>query len=63
VVEPDAIAVVYVEGEATVKKLRKTKTGYELIAGNVKYPPVVITPETCGFAVAGPVVGVVRSMA
>lgn len=63
VVEPDAIAVVYVEGEATVKKLRKTRTGYELIAGNPKYAPVAITAETQGFAVAGPVVGVVRSMA
>ncbi|HMO05771.1 MAG TPA: transcriptional repressor LexA [Kiritimatiellia bacterium] len=63
VVEPDAIAVVYVEGEATVKKLRKTRTGYELIAGNPNYAPVAITAETQGFAVAGPVVGVVRSMA
>ncbi len=62
VVEQDAIAVVYVEGEATVKKLRKTRTGYELIAGNPKYPPVAITAETQGFAIAGPVVGVVRSM-
>jgi len=62
VVEPDAIAVVYVEGEATVKKLRKTKIGYELIAGNVNYPPVPITAETVGFAIAGPVVGVIRKM-
>ena len=62
VVEPDAIAVVYVEGEATVKKLRKTKTGYELVAGNPKYAPVAITAETVGFAIAGPVVGVIRKM-
>lgn len=62
VVDPGAIAVVYVDGEATVKTLRKTKTGYELVAGNPKYPPVAITPDTPGFAIAGPVVGVVRSM-
>jgi repressor LexA len=62
VVEPDAIAVVYVEGEATVKKLRKTKSGYELVAGNPKYAPVAITEETVGFAIAGPVVGVIRKM-
>lgn len=62
VVEPDAIAVVYLEGEATVKKLRKTKDGYELIAGNVNYVPVPITGETVGFAIAGPVVGVIRKM-
>jgi repressor LexA len=62
VVENLAIAVVYLEGEATVKKLRKTATGYELIAGNSRYPPVAITHEAQGFSIAGPVVGVVRKM-
>jgi repressor LexA len=61
-VDQNAIAVIYVDGEATVKKLRKTNAGYQLIPGNARYHPIVITAETQGFAIAGPVVGVVRSM-
>ena len=56
------IAVAYIEGEATVKKIRKTKTGYDLIPGNDKYDPICITKETLGFSIAGPVVGVVRTI-
>jgi repressor LexA len=61
-VDQNAIAVVYVDNEATVKKIRKTTHGYQLIAGNPRYQPIEITPETPGFSVAGPVVGVVRAM-
>lgn len=62
VVENNAIAVVYLEGEATVKKLVKTCDGYSLVPGNPKYGPTPITRDTPGFAIAGPVVGVVRAM-
>lgn len=62
VVEPNAIAVIYIDGEATVKKLVKTPEGYELVPGNPNYHPIPITRDTPGFAVAGPVVGVVRTM-
>jgi len=62
VVETHAIAVVYLEGEATVKKLVKTPDGYSLLPGNPKYAPTRITRDTPGFAIAGPVVGVVRQM-
>jgi len=62
IVENNAIAVVYLEGEATVKKLKKTADGFELVPGNAKYTPMCITAGTPDFSVAGPVVGVVRSM-
>lgn len=61
-VKPGTIAVVYLEGEATVKTLAKTREGYELIAGNSRYSPIRITADTPGFAVAGPVVGVIRKI-
>ncbi|MGA1193210.1 MAG: transcriptional repressor LexA [Kiritimatiellia bacterium] len=61
VCEQNAIAVVYLEGEATVKKLVRTCDGYTLVPGNPAYCPVHITRETPGFAIAGPVVGVVRT--
>ena len=62
IVDNNAIAVAYIEGEATVKKIRKTSHGYELIPGNANYQPICITECTPDFSVAGPVVGVVRSM-
>lgn len=61
VCEQNAIAVVYLEGEATVKKLVRTSDGFTLVPGNPAYCPVHITRETPGFAIAGPVVGVVRT--
>ena len=62
VVEHNTVAVVYIDGEATVKTFRKTATGFELVAANPDYAPIVITADTPGFAIAGPVVGVVRAM-
>jgi len=60
--DSNGIMVVYLDGEATVKKIRRTPQGYELIPGNSKYSTVLVTKDTPGFTVAGPVVGVVRSM-
>ncbi|HMO50137.1 MAG TPA: transcriptional repressor LexA [Kiritimatiellia bacterium] len=60
--EVSAIAVVYLEGEATVKKVVKTAGGYDLVPGNSRYPVQHITRDTPGFAMAGPVVGVVRAL-
>lgn len=62
VIPDNTIAVAYIEGEATVKKIRKTKSGYELIPGNSNYTPICVTEETQGFSIAGPVVGVVRTL-
>jgi len=60
--DSNGIMVVYLDGEATVKKIRRTAQGYELIPGNSKYSTVLVTKDTPGFTIAGPVVGVVRSM-
>ena len=61
-----AIGVAYVCGEATVKRIYKTRHGYRLQPENKRYSPTEIkaprdadeTPPD--FRVAGPVVGVVR---
>lgn len=62
VLEQNSIAVVYIDGEATVKKLVREGTDYTLVPGNPKYCPTRITRDTPGFSIAGPVVGVVRKM-
>ena len=59
-VENGTIAVVYVNGEVTVKKLTRTSAGYRLVPGNPAYPAVDIGRDTPEFSIAGPVVGVVR---
>jgi repressor LexA len=62
VLEQEAIAVVYLNGEATVKRVRRTNRGYSLIPGNPRYTVTEVTCEQQDFAIAGPVVGVVRSL-
>ena len=62
VVDSGTIGVAYIDGEATVKKIVKTDSGYRLEPGNPDYRPLEITAETPGFEVAGPVIGVVRSL-
>lgn len=62
VVPDNTIAVAYIEGEATVKKIRKTAQGFDLLPGNEAYEPISVTKETLGFSIAGPVVGVVRTL-
>ena len=56
------VALVYLEGEATVKRLVKTPDGYRLEPENDRYPSIEVTEGTPDFQVAGPVVGVVRRM-
>lgn len=60
-VENGTIAVAYVDGEATVKRIRKTSTGYRLMPENDDFEPIEILADTPGFSIAGPVVGVLRS--
>lgn len=40
------VVIAFVDGEFTVKRLRRTESGFELVAENPDYPPIVITPET-----------------
>lgn len=61
VVENGTIAVAYVDGEATVKRIEKTRVGYRLMPENDAYEPIEVSAETPGFCLAGPVVGVLRS--
>jgi repressor LexA len=62
-VVPDAtIALVYVDGEATIKRVDRTRTGYRLMPANPDYDPIDITADTPDFRIAGPVIGVVRDM-
>jgi repressor LexA len=63
-----AVAVAYLNGEATVKHIYKTRTGYRLQPANDAYEPIEVTaPERADepppdFRIAGPVVGVVRTI-
>jgi repressor LexA len=65
-----AIAVAYLEGEATVKRVYKTRHGYRLQPENDSYDPIEVpapdhTDESApgpDFRLAGPVVGVVRTV-
>ena len=61
-VEQNAVGVAYVNGEATVKRVRKTSAGYELIPENPAYTPLCIDDSTPDFTLAGPVVGVIRRL-
>ena len=68
VVTSGAIAVAYIDGEATVKRVYKIPGGYQLRPENPAYTPIVIkgpsraddASPTPSFEIAGPVVGVVR---
>jgi repressor LexA len=66
---PDgAVVVAYIDGEATVKRLHRTHGGYRLQPANDSFRPIEIEQPKPGeeagtdFRIAGPVVGVVRTM-
>lgn len=61
-VEQNAVGVAYLDGEATVKRIRKTTEGYQLLPENPAYAPIRVPAKTPEFALAGPVVGVIRKM-
>ena len=62
-----AIAVACLNGEATVKRIYKTRTGYRLQPANDAFRPIEVAQPKPGeeagtdFSIAGPVVGVVRT--
>jgi len=43
---PGNVIIAYVDGEFTVKRLRKTETGLELAPENPNYDPIPLTSET-----------------
>jgi len=68
-VRSGTIAVAYLNGEATVKRVLKTRSGYRLHPENDAYDPIDVVFPLSGaddgpapdFHIAGPVVGVVRT--
>lgn len=61
-VPQNAIGVAYIDGEATVKRIHRETDGYTLLPENPDFEPIRVTADTPGFSLAGPVVGVVRSL-
>ena len=59
--QPGNVVIACVEGEFTVKRLRKTEEGLELAPENPDYTPIVLTPET-DFTVWGVVRHVVHKV-
>jgi repressor LexA len=62
VVENGRIGVAYLDGEATVKRIVRTETGYKLQPENAEFQPIVVENPQIDFRLAGPVVGLVRRM-
>jgi repressor LexA len=62
VVENGRIGVAYLDGEATVKRIVHTKTGYRLQPENAEFQPIIVENPQTDFRFAGPVVGLVRRM-
>lgn len=60
-VENGTIAVAYLNGEATVKRIFRTRDGYALVPENDAFVPLLVDPTTNDFRVAGPVIRVVRT--
>jgi len=58
--EDGEIVVAMIDGEATVKRLRRRKDRIRLEAANPAYPPIVVPSGALPFRIAGKVVGVYR---
>lgn len=61
-VPDETIALAYIDGEATIKRISRTPTGYRLVPANPDYEPIEVSADTPDFRIAGPVIGVVRDM-
>jgi len=62
VVENGRIGVAYLDGEATIKRIVRTKAGYRLQPENAAFQPIMVENPEADFRLAGPVVGLVRRM-
>lgn len=54
------IVVARVDGEITVKRLRRTRSRIQLLPENPDYEPIAIDPHETDFAIEGLFVGVIR---
>ncbi len=61
-VENGAIGVAYIDGDATVKRIFRTRTGYRLQPENESFEPIDVDKSTLDFRIGGAVVGVVRKL-
>ena len=61
-VENGAVGVAYIDGEATVKRIFRTRSGYRLQPENDAMEPIEVDESTPDFRIGGLVVGVVRKM-
>jgi len=61
-VENGAVGVAYIDGDATVKRIFRTRSGYRLQPENESFKPIDVDESTLDFRIGGSVVGVVRKM-
>ncbi len=61
-VENGGIGVAYIDGDATVKRIFRTRSGYQLKPENENFEPIDVDESTLDFRIGGSVVGVVRKM-
>ena len=61
-VENGGIGVAYIDGDATVKRIFRTRTGYRLQPENKAFKPIDVDKSTIDFRIGGAVVGVVRKI-
>lgn len=57
-----AIGVALLDGDATVKRIRKTAGGYRLEPENPDFTPIDVPPNAPDFRILGPVVAVWRTL-
>jgi repressor LexA len=61
-VDSGRIGLAFVDGEATIKTIRRSGAGFDLVPANPAYPVLPIGPDHPSFDLVGPVVGVIRQM-
>ena len=61
-VEQNGIGLAFVDGEATIKTIRRTHRQVELIPANPHYPVITVEVDQASFEIAGPVAGVIRRL-
>lgn len=59
-VEPGGIGLAFVDGEATIKSIRRVNGHIELVPANPNYPVITVERDHPSFVLCGPVVGVIR---
>jgi repressor LexA len=55
------IVVARLGDDVTVKRLRRTRTGIELLAENPEFKAIVVSADDAGFAIEGIAVGLIRN--